>query len=193
MKIFLFPRQVGRGDGELGDKVAKESEEEGDLIVGDQRLENKDGYFPFNDGSDDTMMIFEVISRMLMAYFKQRGVQQPALQVPPGSALVTKELQVLCFSRSCFQTLSESRDGWSRWTTTQCSPPTASRCSSTSWRWRRRRELRWRRRSFASTKRILFLGLRTRNHIGCPIKKIPNVPFLEPSIQYYTLINQGGL
>ena len=45
MKIFLFPRQVGRGDGELGDKVAKESEEEGDLLVGDQRLENKDGHF----------------------------------------------------------------------------------------------------------------------------------------------------
>ena len=38
MKIFIFPRQVGRGDGELGEKVAKESEEEGDLLVGDQRL-----------------------------------------------------------------------------------------------------------------------------------------------------------
>ena len=35
---------MGRGDGELGERVAKESEEEGDLLVGDQRLENKDGH-----------------------------------------------------------------------------------------------------------------------------------------------------
>ena len=36
---------MGRGDGELGERVAKESEEEGDLLVGDQRLENKFGHF----------------------------------------------------------------------------------------------------------------------------------------------------
>ena len=36
---------MGRGDGELGEKVAKESEEEGDLLVGDHRLENRDGHF----------------------------------------------------------------------------------------------------------------------------------------------------
>ena len=36
---------MGRGDGELGERVAKESEEEGDLLVGDQRLENKVGHF----------------------------------------------------------------------------------------------------------------------------------------------------
>ena len=127
-----------------------------------------------------------------MAYLDQRSVQQPALQVPPGSALVTKELQVVFFLKIVFQTLSERQDGWSRWTTTLCSPPTASRCSSTSWRWRRRRALRWRRRSSASTRGTLFLGLRTRNHIGCHIKKIPDVPCLEPFIQY-TLTNQGGL
>ena len=126
-----------------------------------------------------------------MANSNQRSVQQPALQVPPGSAVVTKELQVSIFSKFS-KLLSGRRDGWSRWTTTQCSPPIVSRCSSTSWRWRRRRALRWRRRSSASTRRILFLGLRIRNHIGCPIKKIPNVPYLEPSLQY-TLINQGGL
>ena len=44
INTFLFPRQVGRGDGELGDKVAKESEEKEDLLVGNQRLENKDDY-----------------------------------------------------------------------------------------------------------------------------------------------------
>ena len=42
--------------------MAKESEEEGDLLVGDHRLESRDGHF-----SDDyfmvmVMMIFEVIS-----------------------------------------------------------------------------------------------------------------------------------
>ena len=42
---FVSPGQVGRGDGELGERVAKESEEEGDLLVGDQRLENKVGHF----------------------------------------------------------------------------------------------------------------------------------------------------
>ena len=125
-----------------------------------------------------------------MAYLDQRSVQQPALQVPPGSALVTKDLQVVFFLKIVFQTLSERPDGWSRWTTTLCSPLTASRCSSTSWRWRRRRALRWRRRSSASTRGTLFLGLRTRNHIGCPIKKIPDVPYLTPSIQY-TLIHQS--
>ena len=36
---------MGRGDGELGEKVARESEEEGDLLVGDQRLKNKVGHF----------------------------------------------------------------------------------------------------------------------------------------------------
>ena len=48
------------------------------------------------------MMIFEVISRMLMANSNQRGVQQPAVQVPPGSALVTKALQVSMFFKIRF-------------------------------------------------------------------------------------------
>ena len=125
------------------------------------------------------MLIFEVKSRISMAYLDQRSVQQPALQVPPGSALVTKELQVVFFLKIVFQTLSGRRDGWSRWTTTLCSPPTVSRCSSTSWSRRRRRALRWRRRSSASTRGTLFLGLRTRNHIGSPITKYCMFHFLN--------------
>ena len=65
---------MGRGDGELGEKLAKENKDYGDLIPGHHR--------------------FIHFMLLLMLIFKQRGVPQPAIQVPPSPPMVTGELQV---------------------------------------------------------------------------------------------------
>ena len=67
--------KVGRGDGEVGERLAKESEEQGDLVVGDLRC--------------------MLITKMMMVLIdEQRGVPQHAAQVPPGSPVDPNELQV---------------------------------------------------------------------------------------------------
>ena len=67
--------KVGRGDGEVGERLAKESEEQGDLVVGDLR--------------------WMLITKMMMVLIdEQRGVPQHAAQVPPGSLVDPNELQV---------------------------------------------------------------------------------------------------
>ena len=63
---------MGRGDGEVSERLAKESEEQGDLVVGDLRL----------------------ITKMMVLIDEQRGVPQHAAQVPPGSPVDPNELQV---------------------------------------------------------------------------------------------------
>ena len=67
--------KVGRGDGEVGERLAKESEEQGDLVVGDLR--------------------WMLVTKMMMVLIdEQRGVPQHAAQVPPGSLVDPNELQV---------------------------------------------------------------------------------------------------
>ena len=67
--------KVGRGDGEVGERLAKESEEQGDLVVGDLRW----------------MLITKMMTVLID---EQRGVPQHAAQVPPGSPVDPNELQV---------------------------------------------------------------------------------------------------
>ena len=65
---------MGRGDGEVGERLAKESEEQGDLVVGDLR--------------------WMLVTKMMVLIDEQRGVPQHAAQVPPGSPVDPNELQV---------------------------------------------------------------------------------------------------
>ena len=69
---------MGRGDGELGEKLAEENKEQGDLILGHHRF---------------THLMLPLL--MLMVINNQGGVPQPAIQIPPGPKMVTGELQVI--------------------------------------------------------------------------------------------------
>ena len=66
---------MGRGDGELGEKLAEENKEQGDLILGHHRF-------------------IHLMLLLMMVIYKQRVVPQPAIQVRPSPPMVTGELQV---------------------------------------------------------------------------------------------------
>ena len=73
---------MGRGDGELGEKLAEENKEQGDLILGHHRFIAFDCDVAVADGDVE------------LGDDPQRGVPQPAVQVHSGFPLVTSEVQV---------------------------------------------------------------------------------------------------